>query len=125
MKDSKPDIVEVSLSRCQKCGSTDRTPYNRTTTIERQIAGEHDGQPFSHVVWRRTSCRNCGQARQDKTFELRNAPAKSRNDGGKKKDDSAKSRNAGETKFPVHRQLSDENRDKQPRKKPRQAKPLN
>lgn len=60
----------VPISRCPKCGSTERVPYyNRR---ERAISGvTPDGHPYTHVVWRRTRCENCGQVRDDRTYEQR------------------------------------------------------
>lgn len=70
-QETKRDIVEVELPRCKKCGSTDREPYHGTTTYEKPIEGEHNGEPFTHVIWKRTRCRSCGQARVDKYRENR------------------------------------------------------
>lgn len=60
----------AAISRCPKCGSTERVPYyNRR---ERAIAGvTPEGHPYTHVVWRRTRCENCGQVRDDRTYEQR------------------------------------------------------
>ena len=66
----KPDYVTVAPSRCKKCGSTNRTPY--TTRQEHEIAGlDAAGNEYTHIVWRRTSCANCGQFRIDRTTENR------------------------------------------------------
>jgi hypothetical protein len=59
--------VPVHASRCPACGSTSREPYHHTRTLEH--AGEHDGRPYTRVVWRRTVCTGCGRARVDKTYE--------------------------------------------------------
>jgi hypothetical protein len=64
-----PETVTVEPSRCQSCGSTEREKYFCTTT--RAIAGSHDGQPYTHIVWRRTRCKACGQVRIDKSYEHR------------------------------------------------------
>lgn len=61
--------AEAQLTRCRKCGSTDRTPYRRTT--ETAHNGQHQGQPYTHIVRRWTSCAACGQARVDMTHENR------------------------------------------------------
>jgi hypothetical protein len=34
-------------------------------------SGESAGLKYSHIVWRRTSCKGCGQHRVDKSHELR------------------------------------------------------
>jgi len=61
------DTVPVEASRCRACGSTERTKYiNRR---EHEIEGEHNGQPYNLVVWRRCTCTACGQARDDRTYE--------------------------------------------------------
>lgn len=60
----------VELSRCKICNSTDRTPYTNPTELE--FPGfDPAGLPFTHIVWRATSCKNCGQARRDKSYENR------------------------------------------------------
>jgi RNA polymerase subunit RPABC4/transcription elongation factor Spt4 len=66
---TKP-VVETRLSRCPVCGSTARTDYvNRR---EQAFNGPApDGRPCDVVVWRNTTCRNCGQLRVDKSYELR------------------------------------------------------
>ena len=62
----------VELSRCPVCESTERTPYTNTTVLD--YAGTTAaGEPHTHVVWRTTACKNCGQARRDKTLENRTA----------------------------------------------------
>lgn len=73
----KPDVVVTSVTRCQKCGSTDREPYAGTVT--RPIAGlDAGGKPFTHVIWRRTRCTACGQARIDRHHENRSARSSDR-----------------------------------------------
>ena len=49
----KADQSEVVLSRCAKCGSTEREPYFGTP-FEVPFAGEKDGKPYTHVVKKRT-----------------------------------------------------------------------
>lgn len=68
-----PPIVAAQLTACRKCGSTERTKY----TNRREIAfdGMRDGQPYTDIVWRNTSCVACGQVRVDQTFENRVAAA--------------------------------------------------
>ncbi len=67
---AKKLIVETAPSRCPACQSTARTGYQSTT--EHAIAGElEDGRPYTHVVWRRTACRKCGQHRIDRSYENR------------------------------------------------------
>lgn len=66
-------IVEAMPSSCPKCRSTDRTAYSNTT--EYPIAGiTIDGRQYSHVIWRTTACKACGQVRRDRSYEMRSAP---------------------------------------------------
>lgn len=59
---------ETTPSRC-KCGSTRRGPYHNVVT--RAIAGEDENGPYTHVVWARTECLDCGQHRRDRRRENR------------------------------------------------------
>lgn len=64
------EIGTVELSRCKACQSTEKTPYSNKTELE--YAGTTAaGEPYTHIVWRSTSCKSCGQARRDKTYENR------------------------------------------------------
>ena len=66
-------VVQAEVTACGACGSTDRQPYFNVR--ERAIAGVRDGKPFTHVLWKRTRCTNCGQIRDDRSYENRlNAP---------------------------------------------------
>ncbi len=60
-------------TRCKKCGSTERSPYFGVYT--QAFAGVRDGQPYTHIVRRKTFCRNpdCGQLRIDTAYENRAA----------------------------------------------------
>jgi hypothetical protein len=62
--------AEAVVTRCRDCGSTERSEYiNRR---EHECAGvTPDGQPYTHTVWRDTTCTNCGQRRCDITRENR------------------------------------------------------
>lgn len=63
-----PPVVDAPATRCPRCGSTDREPYHRT--VRRICNGQlPSGEIYTAVVWRRTFCRQCGQARIDKSFE--------------------------------------------------------
>lgn len=68
-KNRRADVVRVLPSACKVCGSTEREPYFNVR--ERAIAGERDGQPHTHVVWRRTRCKACTQTRDDIAYENR------------------------------------------------------
>lgn len=65
--------VPAELSRCPKCGSTERTAY--TGKHEQTYSGlDPFNQPFTHIIRQRTACVNCGQHRIDRTLE--NRPSK-------------------------------------------------
>jgi hypothetical protein len=69
-KPKKARPVEARPTRCQACGSTQRTGYHRT--IETDYTGlAPDGQPCTHVVRRWTACAACGQQRVDRSYENR------------------------------------------------------
>lgn len=71
---STTDIAQGELTRCPKCGSTDRGRY--TSRTEQAFNGaDPKGQPFTHLVWRRCRCYACGQHRIDKLYENRAAKA--------------------------------------------------
>lgn len=62
-------VVPVDAPRCPTCGSSDREPY--FGVVETEFAGLHDGLEYTHVINRRTVCKNCGQTRIDRTYENR------------------------------------------------------
>lgn len=60
----------ASVSKCPKCESTRRTPYNNTKAIP--SAGNHpDFGRYTHIVIRHTKCLKCGQSRVDRSYENR------------------------------------------------------
>jgi len=65
----KYDQADVILSRCKKCGSTERTGYR--SMHETKISQDIKGNPATHVVWRACCCKNCGQHRRDMFYENR------------------------------------------------------
>ncbi len=73
-KTKERDETTAELSRCQKCGSTERAPY--TSKLVQEYAGVIDGKPFTRIVRRRTKCLDCGQHRVDRFYE--NRPARKR-----------------------------------------------
>jgi len=62
-------IVEGTLTACRACGSTNRTKYTNHREIEHSLLVED--RPYTHVVWRDTSCADCGQRRTDRHLENR------------------------------------------------------
>ena len=63
------DVVEIIPACCQRCGSTTRRPYDKVR--ERAVPGNINGKQYTHVVWRRTACLACGQARVERHYENR------------------------------------------------------
>lgn len=73
-KNVRRDECDVVTSRCKKCGSSSRTPYQSDpTTLAAAGTDPITGAPYTHVIWRRTACRQCGQARIDKCYENRDS----------------------------------------------------
>ena len=63
-------VVSVIPAACPRCRSTSREPYDKVR--ERAIAGRTvDGHAYTHVVWRKTKCKACGQARIERHYENR------------------------------------------------------
>lgn len=56
------------VTRCAKCGSTERQPYRGEPRVIAQ-GGVHQGQSYTHVVFRNTACAECGQHRCDRSYE--------------------------------------------------------
>jgi hypothetical protein len=71
----------VEMSRCIKenCRSTERTPY-RTTAVQK-YEGMRNGEPFTHIVRRRTRCLACDQTRIDTSYEYRIAGTQYKEEG--------------------------------------------
>lgn len=53
--------ADVSPSRCPKCQSSNRTPYRKTW--EKRFGA---GTTPAGIIYRRTSCADCGQQRIDR-----------------------------------------------------------
>ncbi len=64
-------IVVGELTACPACGSTDRTEYKDTREPLEHAGVTPSGKPYTHVRWKRTCCKGCGQFRIDKVFENR------------------------------------------------------
>jgi len=64
------DISRAVMSRCKKCGSTERGKY--LSKRELVVNGVNEkGERYTHVIWRRCQCLNCGQFRTDVSIENR------------------------------------------------------
>ena len=58
-------------SRCPRCGSTQRVPYFGRLPEQAFEGYTGDGEPYTHIVRRRTKCCGCGQFRVDISYENR------------------------------------------------------
>ncbi len=66
------DHVRVSLPRCIRCKSTERSDYTRRE--EQEFAGlDEQGNPYTHIIRRWCRC-VCGQARIERSYECRAVP---------------------------------------------------
>lgn len=70
-------VADVELSRCPKCGSTNRAAYT-SKNVQAFASLDSHGQPYTHIIRQRTSCTDCGQHRIDRTLENRPEPTKKR-----------------------------------------------
>ena len=66
-----PEVAGM-VTRCPRCGSTARSKYVAVRSLAMNGTAP-DGQPYTHIVWRRTQCQNeaCGQHRTDRFLENR------------------------------------------------------
>jgi hypothetical protein len=61
------ETVVVEPSKCRVCGSANRSKYINKRTLD--LLGQRpDGTVYTSVTWRRTKCLDCGQMRDDKTY---------------------------------------------------------
>lgn len=61
-------VVDVRVSQCPVCQSTERTAYlDRPARIDGDGINP-EGRPYTAVILRRTSCANCGQHRVDRSY---------------------------------------------------------
>ena len=66
-KSKTVESVIVEPSKCTKCGSSRRSNYLNKRTLD--LNGlRPDGTVYTSVTWRRTKCLDCGQMRDDKTY---------------------------------------------------------
>lgn len=69
-KTSDRPVSDVQLSRCHKCGSTDRVVYGKeghTTRIPGQ-GKDPNGNDYTAVLLSPTRCKACGQTRFDRRY---------------------------------------------------------
>lgn len=68
-----PAKSELTPSACPKCGCTEHTGYHG---IRRMATGgtTASGHVYNLIVWRRTSCKSCGQHRVDRSYEMVEVP---------------------------------------------------
>lgn len=69
-KNLERPVVEVVVSHCKTCGSTDKRTTGQAPLIQ-DHSGIHHGKKYTHIVRRRYCCKNCGQHRIDLTRENR------------------------------------------------------
>lgn len=72
----RPEVAFATVTRCPKCDSTEREPYSGVITKELPGIDPQTGEAHTHVIWRRTTCRDCGQHRIDRHRENRPASKK-------------------------------------------------
>lgn len=69
-RNKQHDQTDGELTRCRKCGSTEREPYFwKTVTPHKGLLTS--GQPYTHIIRRLTRCLACGQSRIDRHHENR------------------------------------------------------
>jgi len=61
------DLVDAPVSRCARCGSTERLDYRNVETIHGE-GRDPQGRPYTAVELRPTKCISCGQSRIDRTW---------------------------------------------------------
>jgi len=67
-----PAIATRTNARCPKCASTERRALNIIT--ERHLPGiAPDGEPRTHVIWRRVKCKQCDRNYVEQSHENRPA----------------------------------------------------
>ena len=91
-------VVHAVPPRCPACGSTNHEPYGAPYQ-EMEHGGEApDGKAYTHVVWRRTKCRDCNQQLSVALYENRGLKPPS---ARKKKPPSAESTESSAADPPV------------------------
>lgn len=64
------DPIDVPQVKCLRCGSTERTKFERGTRKPLNARGMINGQKYNQVRWRRCRCLNCGQIRVERSFHF-------------------------------------------------------
>lgn len=62
-----PELVDADMTHCPRCGSTRRAAYRGSRNVQR-YAGVRNGQEFTKIIRRRTSCLDCGLPRIDRHY---------------------------------------------------------
>jgi len=70
-KTQKQVIVLRVNANCPGCQSTERTVTGKTRPDLEYGGVTVDDRPYTHVVWRRCICTDCGQVYIEQTFENR------------------------------------------------------
>lgn len=74
MAKNKNPVVALIPSACPRCGCTERESVR--IIRERRIAGKApNGQPRTHIVWRRVRCRACRRYYIEQEHQNRTAAA--------------------------------------------------
>ena len=63
--------VAAELTRCPRCGSTERSKYLSYKELAQGVRDPRTGEVATHTVWRRCRCEACGQLRTDRHRENR------------------------------------------------------
>jgi ribosomal protein S27AE len=68
----KAPVLAATPVACPRCGSTES---EKVSGAENRVLAREgtapSGQPYTHIVWKRRRCCNCGQQHTEKSFELR------------------------------------------------------
>lgn len=66
------DQVDKVVSRCARCGSTERTEYTgrSVNNFQATYTNAADGKPYNRIVYQTCQCTQCHQWRKDRSYEL-------------------------------------------------------
>jgi hypothetical protein len=65
-KTAETVVVEAAPARCRDCGATEWETLKKLPSTN--FAGEHDGQPYNRIDYRRCRCRACGAVHVVRTY---------------------------------------------------------